>query len=121
MGAGRESVGMPRQAHAGGRREGCGGTGGRIQVTIVNTSRKKRKEKIYLLAQAGRHGHRQVGGHRQEWARGEKRRHAQTGACGRAQGKVWRHEWAHAGYNREHKQKKKLTYWHRRAGAGTGR
>ena len=63
---------MPRQVHVGGRREGCRGTGGHMQVTIVNTSRKKEKEKTYLLAQAGRCGHRQVGRHRQEWAQGKK-------------------------------------------------
>ena len=35
--------------------------------------------------------------------------------------RVWRHRWAHAGYNHEHKQKETLTYWHRQAGVGTDR
>ena len=44
---------------------------------------KERKEKTYLLAQPGRHRHRhrQVGGHRKEWAWGKKCGHAQTSAC----------------------------------------
>ena len=51
---GQESMGMPRQVHVGGHREGCRGTGGHMQVTIVNTSRKKRKEKLtYWHRQAG--------------------------------------------------------------------
>ena len=78
-----------------------------MQVTIMNTSRKKEKEKTYLLAQVGRCRHRQVGWHRQEWAWGEKHGHAQTGTYGWAQGGVWRHGWVHAGYNCEHKQKEK--------------
>ena len=48
------SVGMPRQVHVGGHREGCEGMGGHMQVTIMNISRKKRKEKLtYWHRQAG--------------------------------------------------------------------
>ena len=52
---------------------------------------KEKKRKTYLLTQVGRCGHRQVGGHRQEWVWGEKHGHAQTSACGWVQGGVWRH------------------------------
>ena len=75
---------------------GCGGMGGCMQVTIINTSRKKKKEKLTYW-------HRQAGGHRQKWVQGEKCGHAQTGACRWAQGGVWRHGWAHAGYKYEYK------------------
>ena len=45
-GHGARSMGMPRQAHVSGHREGCGGTGGCMQVTIMNTSRKKEEENL---------------------------------------------------------------------------
>jgi hypothetical protein len=52
-GHGREIVGMPRQAREGERREGCGDTGGRMGVTIMNTSRKKKKVTYGRCARAG--------------------------------------------------------------------
>ena len=74
---------------------------------LQSWTQAERKEKKNLPTGTGRHRHRQVGGHRQEWVWGEKCGHAQTGTCRWVQGGVWRHGWVHAGYNCEHKQKEK--------------
>ena len=80
---------------------------------------KEKKRKAYLLAQVGRHRHRQIGRHRQEWAWGKKHGHAQTGTCGWAQegcGGTGGHMQVTIINTSRKKRKEKLIYWHRWAG-----